>query len=106
MSTASMPTAVAEGQTKALGYKTYSIGEFSFRRDESFAYIMYPGGRHVMRIEDFLRALMRDVAWGFFYGTVNFDQVFGTVNHYGPGSSTRPTARTTGTTWTRSTRRT
>ena len=26
---------------------------------------------------------MRDVAWGFFYGTVNFDQVFGTVNYYG-----------------------
>jgi len=29
-----------------------------------------------------LRALMRDVAWGFFYGWVNFDKVFGTVNHY------------------------
>jgi len=26
---------------------------------------------------------MRDVAWGFFYGTVNFDAVLGTVNHYG-----------------------
>jgi hypothetical protein len=26
---------------------------------------------------------MRDVAWGFFYGTVNFDQVFGTTNYYG-----------------------
>jgi hypothetical protein len=25
---------------------------------------------------------MRDVAWGFFYGWVNFDHVFGTVNHY------------------------
>ena len=24
-----------------------------------------------------------DVAWGFFYGTVNFDSVFGTTNHYG-----------------------
>jgi hypothetical protein len=31
----------------------------------------------------FLRALQRDVAWNFFYGTVNFDHVFGTVNHYG-----------------------
>ena len=31
---------------------------------------------------NFLRALMRDVAWGFFYGWVNFDNVFGTVNHY------------------------
>ena len=26
---------------------------------------------------------MRDVAWGFFYGTVNFDTVFGTINYYG-----------------------
>jgi len=26
---------------------------------------------------------MRDVAWGFFYGTVNFDHVIGTINHYG-----------------------
>ncbi len=36
-----------------------------------------------MPADDFLRALMRDVAWGFFYGTVNFDGVFGTTNHYG-----------------------
>ena len=35
-----------------------------------------------MDIGNFLRALMRDVAWGFFYGGVNFDAVFGTVNHY------------------------
>ncbi|MFD2274322.1 hypothetical protein ACFS07_33600 [Undibacterium arcticum] len=25
---------------------------------------------------------MRDVGWGFFYGWVNFDNVFGTTNHY------------------------
>jgi hypothetical protein len=31
----------------------------------------------------FLRALMRDVAWGFFYGWVNFDDVIGTRNLYG-----------------------
>ena len=36
-----------------------------------------------MPIDDFLRALMRDVGWGFFYGTVNFDSVLGTINHYG-----------------------
>ena len=34
-------------------------------------------------MDAFLRALQRDVAWDFFYGTVNFDDVFGTVNHYG-----------------------
>jgi len=27
--------------------------------------------------------LQRDIAWQFFYGTVNFDGVVGTVNHYG-----------------------
>ena len=68
---------------KGLGYKTHSIGGFTFARDEYFAHIFYPGGRHIMPIDAFLRALMRDVAWGFFYGTVNFDNVFGTVNHYG-----------------------
>ena len=36
-----------------------------------------------MSVDAFLRALQRDVAWDFFYGTVNFDGVFGTVNHYG-----------------------
>jgi hypothetical protein len=36
-----------------------------------------------MSIDDFLRAVQRDVAWNFFYGTVNFDHVIGTLNHYG-----------------------
>ena len=36
-----------------------------------------------MSVDAFLRALQRDVAWDFFYGIVNFDGVFGTVNHYG-----------------------
>jgi hypothetical protein len=66
-----------------LGYKPFTIGKFRFERDEYFAHIFYPGGRHLMPIDAFLRALMRDVAWGFFYGTVNFDPVLGTVNHYG-----------------------
>ncbi len=35
-----------------------------------------------MDVDNFLRALMRDVAWGFFYGGVNFDHVIGTTNHY------------------------
>jgi len=65
------------------GYETYGIGNFTFERDEYFAHILYPGNRHVMPVEAFLRALMRDVAWGFFYGSVNFDHVFGTINHYG-----------------------
>jgi hypothetical protein len=65
------------------GYQSFQIGQFKFERDEYFAHIHYPGNRHLMPIEAFLRALMRDIAWGFFYGTVNFDTVFGTINHYG-----------------------
>lgn len=65
------------------GYKSFSAGDFSFRRDSYFAHITWQGGRHQMAIDVFLRALMRDVAWGFFYGTVNFDHVFGTTNYYG-----------------------
>ena len=65
------------------GYRTFSAGSFDFRRDEYFAHISWPKGRHIMPVDAFLRALMRDVAWGFFYGTVNFDHVFGTTNHYG-----------------------
>src|SRR5258706_5291223 len=82
MSTATISTSeTARGAS--LGYKSYDAGKFHFERDEYFAHITYPGGRHLMPIDAFLRALMRDVAWGFFYGTVNFDAVLGTVNHYG-----------------------
>ncbi len=66
-----------------LGYRSFGIGKFRFERDEYFAHIHYPMGSHIMPIDAYLRALMRDVAWGFFYGTVNFDHVFGTINHYG-----------------------
>ena len=65
------------------GYRTFRVGPFGFRRDEYFAHIDWPKGKHIMPIDAFLRALMRDVAWNFFYGTVNFDPVFGTTNHYG-----------------------
>jgi len=84
MSTVVMEPGVIETEIiSKTGYKTFSIGGFTFARDEYFAHIYYPGNRHIMQVEAFLRALMRDVAWGFFYGTVNFDAVFGTVNHYG-----------------------
>ncbi len=65
------------------GYRSFRAGTFSFVRDEYFARLTWPGGSHIMPIDVFLRALMRDVAWGFFYGVVNFDSVFGTINHYG-----------------------
>ena len=70
-----------------LGYKDFSLGSFTFRRDEYFAHITWTTRdkrpmSHTMDAGNFLRALMRDVAWGFFYGWVNFDDVIGTVNHY------------------------
>ena len=65
------------------GYKGFEIGSFKFQRDEYFARIQCPTGTHVMDVESFLRSMVRDVAWGFFYGWVNFDEVFGTVNNYG-----------------------
>lgn len=65
------------------GYRSFKAGGFEFHRDEYFAHITWPKGKHIMPIDAFLRALMRDVAWNFFYGTVNFDHVFGTTNLYG-----------------------
>lgn len=65
------------------GYRSFKAGGFEFERDEYFARLSWPGGTHIMAIDVFLRAMMRDVAWGFFYGVVNFDSVFGTINHYG-----------------------
>jgi len=70
------------------GYRSFDLGAFTFGRDDYFAHITWPvtGGKrhsHTVAIDYFLRALMRDVAWGFFYGWVNFDHVFGTRNLYG-----------------------
>ena len=71
------------GEPGEPGYRSFRVGEFSFTRDEYFVYLHWPTGRHVASADAFLRALQRDVAWDFFYGIVNFDQVFGTMNHYG-----------------------
>jgi len=83
MSTVMQTKTATPTSQRSLGYQRFSAGQFTFERDEYFAHIFYPGGRHLIPIDAFLRSLMRDVAWGFFYGTVNFDTVFGTINHYG-----------------------
>jgi hypothetical protein len=86
---AATPSANLAKHTKVLpadnqnGYQSFEAGSFTFQRDEYFARINWPGGSHVMPIDYFMRALMRDVAWNFFYGTVNFDSVIGTTNYYG-----------------------
>ena len=82
MTTTAEPTVIAS-QPNEVGYRDYTLGQFHFRRDEYFAYITWPTGSHMMSVDSFLRAMQRDIAWDFFYGTVNFDGVFGTVNHYG-----------------------
>jgi Hydroquinone 1,2-dioxygenase large subunit N-terminal len=73
----------SQSAVNEFGYGSFSLGGFSFSRDEYFAHIAWPGGSHIMPVDKFLKALMRDVAWNFFYGIVNFDDVFGTTNHYG-----------------------
>jgi hypothetical protein len=69
------------------GYRSLHLGSFAFSRDTYFVTIKWPAKgetrSHMMPADAFLRALMRDVAWGFFYGWVNFDDVIGTRNHYG-----------------------
>ena len=65
------------------GYREFTLGKFTFSRDGYFAHIAWPKGTHMLPADAFLRAIQRDVAWGFFYGIVNFDAVIGTVNHYG-----------------------
>ena len=74
---------MTETAPNAQGYKTFTLGGFTFRRDEYFATVTWPTGSHQMAVDEFLRSVQRDVAWGFFYGIVNFDEVFGTMNHYG-----------------------
>ncbi len=72
-----------ENAPNSQGYRSFTLGAFRFERDEYFVHIVWPKGRHMMPVDAFLRALQRDVAWGFFYGIVNFDGVVGTMNHYG-----------------------
>jgi Hydroquinone 1,2-dioxygenase large subunit N-terminal len=75
------------GAPNAAGYREFALGSFTFSRDEYFVHVGWTAkGKklsHLMSADAFLRALMRDVAWGFFYGTVHFDDVFGTRNLYG-----------------------
>ena len=80
-------TVRASAADAVTGYRTFTLGSFNFSRDEYFVKITWPAKgeirTHAMSADAFLRATMRDVAWGFFYGWVNFDHVFGTRDHYG-----------------------
>ena len=74
---------IVVGPANHLGYSSFQLGGFEFSRDEYFVHIKWPKGKHVMEIDRFLRAMVRDIGWGFFYGWIFFDDVFGTHNHYG-----------------------
>jgi len=82
-----MNAVTATQASNRTGYRAFKLGSFSFSRDEYFVYISWPTKNgsmtHYMSADAFLRAMMRDVAWGFFYYQVNFDAVFGTNNLYG-----------------------
>jgi len=83
----SAPSVTASPANNRTGYRSFTLGSFNFTRDEYFARITWSAhGKqlsHTMSADAFLRAMMRDVAWGFFYGWVNFDAVIGTRNLYG-----------------------
>lgn len=73
----------ATGTSPDTGYTGYRLGSFEFTRDEYFAHVSWPKGSHIIEIDRFLRAMVRDIGWGFFYGWIFFDDIFGTTNHYG-----------------------
>ena len=83
MTTTDTSSSTAGAAERARLPRVHASAASRFRRDEFFAHVTWPTGSHVMSVDAFLRALQRDVAWDFFYGTVNFDAVVGTVNHYG-----------------------
>lgn len=74
---------IASEPDPVLGYKEFTFGGFTFRRDAYFVHITWPKGVHTIEVDRFLRAMVRDIGWGFFYGWIFFDDVFGTQNHYG-----------------------
>ena len=53
----SAATKASKAKAKALGYKSFTAGNFTFERDEYFAHIYYPGGRHIIPIDAYLRSL-------------------------------------------------
>ena len=80
--------AVQASSPNEAGYRSFSLGSFTFSRDEYFAHVEWlskgtklshtPVGQHTPARVD-----ARGLAGWFFYGTVNFDDVFGTRNRYG-----------------------
>ena len=49
------------GTDEATGYSSYQLGSFTFRRDEYFAHVTWPKGSHIIEVDRFLRAMVRDI---------------------------------------------
>jgi len=81
------PAVKASAASNRTGYRNFQLGSFQFSRDEYFVHVSWPAKgqtlTHTLSADAFLRAMMRDVAWGFFYGWVNLDAMIGTRNLYG-----------------------
>src|SRR6185369_8853563 len=74
---------IASEPDPVLGYRKFKFGSFTFERDAYFVHVRWPKGMHTIEVDRFLRAMVRDIGWGFFYGWIFFDDIFGTTNHYG-----------------------
>ena len=87
MSAAANVLVNASAPSNETGYRTFTLGSFKISRDEYFVHVTWPAKgqqmKHIMSADAFLRALMRDVAGGCFYGGVNFEGMFGTRKKYG-----------------------
>ena len=42
------PSGIQSTEPNKHGYRGFSLGEFKFTRDEYFAYVEWPTGKHVM----------------------------------------------------------
>jgi hypothetical protein len=83
MADAKSPEIVKSASPNKQGYHSFQFGPWTFERDEYFVHVGWPKGKHVMEVDRFLRGMVRDIGWGFFYGWIFFDDIFGTTNHYG-----------------------
>ena len=66
-----------------LGYRKFRSAASASTATRTSSTSRWPKGSHTIEIDRFLRAMVRDIGWGFFYGWIFFDDIFGTQNHYG-----------------------
>ena len=50
---------MAPAAANQFGYHDFTLGDFSFRRDEYFAHLKWPGGSHIAPVDKFLKAVHR-----------------------------------------------